>query len=224
MSQYRPTERTRLRRLPDRAVYDRAQVAALLDQGFVCHVGFVVDEQPYVIPTIYVRCGNELYLHGSAASRMLRSVRAGIPVCITVTHVDGLVLARSVFHHSVNYRSVVILGTALEVTDPDERLRALEALVEHVVPGRWHDARPPSAQELKATLVIRVALEEVSAKIRSGPPVDDTDDYRLDCWAGEIPLHTAPGSARPDPRLNAGVQLPDYVRDYRWPPGPVSAS
>ena len=181
MSQFQPTERTRLRRLPDRGVYDQDQVAAILDEGFICHVGFGVDHQPYVIPTIYVRCGEQLYLHGSAASRMLRSVREGIPVCVTVTHVDGLVLARSAFNHSVNYRSVVILGTAVEVTDPDERMQALEAFVEHLIPQRWQDIRTPSTQELKATMVLRVALEEVSAKVRTGPPHDNEEDYQLDC-------------------------------------------
>lgn len=222
MSQFQPTERTRLRRLPDRGVYDQAQVAAILDEGFICHVGFGVDGQPYVIPTIYVRCGDRLYLHGSAASRMLRSVREGIPVCVTVTHVDGLVLARSAFNHSVNYRSVVILGTAVEVTDPDERMQALEAFVEHLIPQRWQDIRGPSTQELKATMVLRVALEEVSAKVRTGPPHDDEEDYQLDCWAGEIPLQTAPQAGAPDPRLDAEIPVPDYVRNYRWPLRPVA--
>ena len=222
MSQFQPTERTRLRRLPDRGVYDQAQVAAILDEGFICHVGFAVDGQPYVIPTIYVRCDDTLYLHGSAASRMLRSVREEIPVCITVTHVDGLVLARSAFNHSVNYRSVVILGTAVEVTEPDERVQALEALVEHLIPQRWQDVREPSEQELKATMVIRVPLEEVSAKVRTGPPHDDEEDYQLDCWAGEIPLYTAPQAGVPDPRLAASIAVPEYVQNYQWPLGPVS--
>lgn len=222
MSQFQPTDRTRLRRLPDRGVFEQDQVAAILDEGFLCHVGFVVDGQPYVIPTIYVRCDQQLYLHGSAASRMLRSVQEGIPVCITVTHVDGLVLARSAFNHSVNYRSVVILGTADEVTDPDERLRALEALVEHLIPQRWHDVRAPSPQELRATMVIRVPLEEVSAKVRTGPPHEDEEDYQRSCWAGEIPLHTAPQAAVPDPRLDTGIAVPEYVQHYQWPLGPVS--
>ena len=222
MSQFQPTERTRLRRLPDRGVYDQDQVAAILDEGFICHVGFGVDHQPYVIPTIYVRCGEQLYLHGSAASRMLRSVREGIPVCVTVTHVDGLVLARSAFNHSVNYRSVVILGTAVEVTDPDERMQALEAFVEHLIPQRWQDIRTPSTQELKATMVLRVALEEVSAKVRTGPPHDNEEDYQLDCWAGEIPLQTHIQAALPDPRLDAAIATPEYVQNYEWPLGPVA--
>ncbi len=222
MSQFQPTERTRLRRLPDRGVYDQDQVAAILDEGFICHVGFGVEGQPYVIPTIYVRCGDQLYLHGSAASRMLRSVREGIPVCVTVTHVDGLVLARSAFNHSVNYRSVVILGTAVEVTDPDERMQALEAFVEHLIPQRWQDIRVPSTQELKATMVLRVALEEVSAKVRTGPPHDNEEDYQLGCWAGEIPLQTNIQAVVPDPRLDAGVATPEYVQNYEWPLGPVS--
>lgn len=222
MSQFQATERTRLRRRPERGVYDQAQVAAILDEGFICHVGFGVDGQPYVIPTIYVRSGDTLYLHGSAASRMLRAVREGIPVCITVTHVDGLVLARSAFNHSVNYRSVVILGTAVDVSDPDERVQALEAFVEHLIPHRWQDIRAPSTQELKATLVLRVSLEEVSAKVRTGPPHDDEEDYQLDCWAGEIPLHTAPQAGVPDPRLDAEIPVPEYVQNYQWPLRPVT--
>ena len=222
MSQFQPTERTRLRRLPDRGVYDQDQIAAILDEGFICHVGFGVDDRPYVIPTIYVRCGDQLYLHGSAASRMLRSVREGIPVCVTVTHVDGLVLARSAFNHSVNYRSVVILGTAVEVTDPDERIQALEAFVEHLIPQRWQDIRTPSTQELKATMVLRVALEEVSAKVRTGPPHDNEEDYQLDCWAGEIPLQTHTQAVVPDPRLDAAIATPEYVQNYQWPLGPVA--
>ena len=222
MPQYQRTERTRLRRLPDRGVFEQAEVADILDGGFICHVGFTVDGQPYVIPTIYVRIADTLYLHGSAAGRMLRSVREGIPVCITVTHVDGLVLARSALNHSVNYRSVVILGTAVEVTAPDERLQVLEALVEHLIPQRWQDIREPSAQELKATMVVRVPLEEVSAKVRTGPPHDYEEDYQLDCWAGEIPLHTSPQTAVPDPRLDAKTIAPDYIQNYQWPLRPVS--
>lgn len=217
MQHFPPTERTTVRRMPKRASYDRATVEAILDESPICHVGFVVDGQPYVIPTLYTRVGNRLYFHGSAASRMLCSLREGIPVCITVTLLDGLVLARSAFHHSMNYRSVVILGTAVEVTDRAERLAALKAIVEHVVPNRWEDVRWPSEQELKATLVLSLPLEEVSAKVRTGPPVDDEEDYQLGCWAGEIPLRLIPQAPVPDPRLHPATVPPAYVRDYRRP-------
>src|SRR5213594_2781402 len=184
MAELSPTPRTRVRRLPNRASYDRTTIHAILDEGLVCHLGFVHDGQPFVLPTTYARVDDALYLHGSAASRMLRGLRDGIPVCVTVTLLDGLVYARSAFHHSMNYRSVVILGTATEVREPAERLAALEAIVEHVVPGRWHEVRPPSAQELKATMVLRVPIAEASAKVRTGGPLDDADDMGLPCWAG----------------------------------------
>ena len=215
MLQFETTERTRVRRMPQRASYDAAVVEAILAEGLYCHVGFSVDGQPYVIPTIYARIEDRLYIHGSAASRMLRTIGERMPVCVTVTLLDGLVLARSTFHHSMNYRSVVILGEAAEVTDPDEKMTALKALVDHVMVGRWEDVRQPSPQELKATSVIRVPLEEVSAKIRSGPPVDDEEDYLLDCWAGEVPLRLVPQPPVADPQLRAGIALPAYAKDYR---------
>ncbi len=186
-----PSERTRLRRLPQRGSYERGTIDAILDEGLVCHVGFVAEGQPYVIPTTYARVGDQLYVHGSAASRMLRAI-SGAPVCVTVTLLDGLVLARSAFHHSMNYRSVVVLGRAVEVTDAAERLAALEAIVEHMQPGRWSEVRPPSAQELRATSVLRLPIDECSAKIRSGGPIDDEADLALDCWAGVIPLRLQP--------------------------------
>jgi nitroimidazol reductase NimA-like FMN-containing flavoprotein (pyridoxamine 5'-phosphate oxidase superfamily) len=192
-------------------------VEAILDEAFFCHVGFVVDGQPYVIPTIHARVGDCVYIHGSAASRMLRSVRGGIPVCVTVTILDGLVFARSAFHHSMNYRSVVILGTATEVVDPDEKNEALKAIVEHVAPKRWDDVRWPNVQELKATSVLRLPLEEVSAKIRTGPPIDDEEDYQVPCWAGELPLRLVPQKPIADPKLNPSTLLPQYVREYRRP-------
>ncbi len=201
--------------MPKRASYDVAVVEAILSEGLYCHVGFSVDGQPYVIPTIYAHIEDRLYLHGSAASRMLRTIGAGIPVCVTVTLLDGLVLARSTFHHSMNYRSVVILGQATEVTDPDEKEAALKAIVDHVMVGRWDDVREPSPQELKATSVIRVLLEEVSAKIRTGPPVDDEEDYQLDCWAGELPLRLVPQPPVADPQLRAGIVVPAYAKNYR---------
>ena len=215
MPQFEKTERTRIRRMPKRASYDVAVVEAILAEGLYCHVGFSVDGQPYVIPTIYARIEDHLYLHGSAASRMLGAIGGRMPVCVTVTLLDGLVLARSGFHHSMNYRSVVVLGQATEVTDPDEKMAALKAIVDHVMVGRWEDVREPSTQELKATSVIRVPLEEVSAKIRTGPPVDDEEDYQLDCWAGEVPLRLVPEQPAADPQLRAGIALPAYAKNYK---------
>ena len=217
MQHFHPTERTTPGRYPNRASYDRAVIEAILDEGLFCHVGFTVDDQPYVIPTIHARVGDRLYLHGSAASRMLRSLCDGIPVCVTVTLLDGLVLARSAFHHSMNYRSVVVLGTAVEVTDRAEQLVALKAIVEHVVPNRWEDVRWPNEQELKATTVLRLPLEEVSAKVRTGPPIDDKADYQLGCWAGELPLRLTPQAVVPDHRLDPKITPPAYILDYRRP-------
>ena len=214
MASFPATERTTVRRMPKRASYEQAVVEAILDEGLICHVGFVVDGQPYVIPTIHARVGDRLYIHGSAASRMLRAVQEGIPVCVTVTVLDGLVLARSAFHHSLNYRSVMILGTAVEVTEQTERLAALKAVVEHVVPQRWADVRWPSEQELKATLVLKLPIAEVSAKVRTGPPLDDEGDYQLPCWAGEVPLRLVAQMPVPDPRLDPQTVPPTYVRDY----------
>jgi nitroimidazol reductase NimA-like FMN-containing flavoprotein (pyridoxamine 5'-phosphate oxidase superfamily) len=212
-----PTERTTLERLPKRGVYERAAIHAILDEALWCHVGFVADGQPFVIPTIHARVGERLYVHGSAASRMLRTLGAGVPVCVTVSLLDGLVLARSAFHHSMNYRSVVVLGTALEVTGREEKAEALEAIVEHVVPGRSADARGPSELELNATTVLRLPLAEASAKVRTGPPLDDEEDYALPCWAGVLPLRLVAGEAQADPRLPAGVPVPAYVAEYRRP-------
>lgn len=217
MSQFVPTERTTLQRRPTRGSYDRPTVEAILDEGLYCHVGFVVDTQPYVIPTIHARIADRLYIHGSSASRMLRTLKKGVPMCVTVTILDGLVLARSAFHHSMNYRSVVILGTAQEVADLAEKNEALQAIVEHVAPQRWNDVRRPTTQELKATSVLRLPLEEVSAKIRTGPPIDDEEDYQLSCWAGEIPLSLTPQPLIPDPRLPVSTPIPTYLREYRRP-------
>jgi nitroimidazol reductase NimA-like FMN-containing flavoprotein (pyridoxamine 5'-phosphate oxidase superfamily) len=214
MSEFTPTERTQVKRLPKRGKYDRETVYAILDAGFVCHVGFSVDGQPYVIPTNYGRAGDTLYLHGSAASRMLRTLSGGVPVCVTVTHVDGLVLARSAFHHSVNYRSVVILGTARLVEDPAEKMAALRIFTEHVLKGRWDDVRQPTEQELKATMVLALPLEEVSAKVRTGGPVDDEADYALPVWAGVLPLETVPQPPQPDARLKSDTPLPAYLKNY----------
>ena len=201
-------------RLPKRGAYDRETVYKILDEAFVCHVGFVVEGQPYVIPTNFGRAGDTLYLHGSAASRMLRTLSEGVPVCVTVTLVDGLVLARSAFHHSVNYRSVVVLGTAKLVSDPAEKMEALRLFTEHIMKGRWDGIRQPNEQELKATSVLALPLEEASAKIRTGGAVDEEEDYSLPVWAGVLPLPVTPGAPIPDSRLNAGTPVPSNVARY----------
>lgn len=209
-----PTARTRLVREAHRAVYDREAVYRILDEGFLCHVGFSVDGQPFVIPTSYGRKDASLYIHGSAASRMLREMKDGVPVCITVTLLDGLVLARSVFNHSMNYRSVVILGKATLVDDPEERLAALRVLSEHILPSRWDDARQPNERELKATSVLRVPIEEFSAKVRTGPPIDDEEDYSFPTWAGVVPLEMVAGAPIDDARLDPAREVPAYVKHY----------
>jgi nitroimidazol reductase NimA-like FMN-containing flavoprotein (pyridoxamine 5'-phosphate oxidase superfamily) len=214
MSEFTPTERTQIKRLPKRGKYDRETVYSILDSGFVCHVGFIADGQPYVIPTNYGRSGDTLYLHGSAASRMLRTLSEGVPVCVTVTHVDGIVLARSAFHHSVNYRSVVILGTARVVEDPAEKMEALRIFTEHVLKGRWEEIRWPNEQEMKGTTVLALPLEEVSAKVRTGGPVDDEADYALPVWAGVLPLETVAKAPQPDARLKSDTPLPAYLKNY----------
>ncbi|HYR56224.1 MAG TPA: pyridoxamine 5'-phosphate oxidase family protein [Myxococcaceae bacterium] len=214
---FSPTDRTTLRRFPKRGNYQREVVEAILDEGLTCHLGFVVDEQPYVIPTTHARCGDRLYVHGAAAGRMLRTLKEGAPVCVTVTLLDGLVLARSAFHHSMNYRSVVVLGVATEVAEAGEKKAALEAIVEHVLPGRAAQVRPPSESELKSTTVLSIPLREVSAKIRTGPPLDDESDYGWPCWAGEIPLRLAASPPVADPRLDPRTVVPGYAKDYQRP-------
>ena len=211
---YSPTARTRVTREPERGVYDRAAAYQVLDEAFICHVGFVVDNQPFVIPTGFGRSGDNLYIHGSAASRMLRNLDQGIAVCVTVTLLDGLVLARSIFNHSMNYRSVVVLGTAVAVEDPGEKLQALRALSEHILPGRWKESRQPNERELKATLVMRLPITEFSAKVRTGPPIDNEEDYAFPTWAGVVPLQTVAGSPIKDPKLDPKTLVPDYVRSY----------
>jgi uncharacterized protein len=209
-----PSPRTRLVREADRAVYDRAAAYKILDEGFICHLGFVADGQPFVIPTSYGRVDDNLYIHGSAASRMLRRIDEGIAVCLTVTLLDGLVLARSIFNHSMNYRSVVILGAAHAVTDAKEKLDALRLLSEHILPGRWAESRQPNEKELKATLVMRLPIEEFSAKVRQGPVVDDEEDYAFRTWAGVIPLTMVAGEPIDDARLLPDVKAPQYARAY----------
>jgi hypothetical protein len=211
-----PSSRARVRRGHDRAVYDRAAIEAILDAALVCHLGFEHEGQPFVIPTLHARIADRLYVHGSSASRAVRSVAAGIPACATVTLVDGIVLARSVFEHSINYRSVVVLGTATAVVEPDEKLAALEAFTEKLLPGRWADARRPSRRELKATGVLSLPLDESSAKVRVGPPDDGASpDAELDVWAGVIPLVTKALAPIPDPVLRPGIPVPQYARRYR---------
>lgn len=209
------TKRTRLKRIPKRGHFDRETINAILDEGFFCHVGFVVDGQPFVIPTGFARLGDDLVIHGSAASRMMRNLAQGIDVCVTVTLVDGLVLARSAFHHSVNYRSVVILGKAEVVTESKEKNKALEAFTEHIIRGRWADGRWPSELELKATTVLKLTISEASAKIRTGDPVDDDEDYAMDVWAGVLPLKIQAGTPVNDTKLRPGIDVPEHVRNYK---------
>jgi uncharacterized protein len=207
--------RTRVRRVPDRGRYDRETIDAILDETLVSHVGIVHDGAPVVIPTLHARLGDRLYLHGSAASRLLRALERGAEVCATATLIDGLVLARSAFHHSVNYRSVVVFGTARLVEPEQERLRALELFTEKLVPGRWPDVRPPTRQELKGTKVLSLPLDEASAKVRTGPPVDDDEDYELPVWAGVLPMSTVVHEPEPDPRLDPAVEMPAHVARWR---------
>lgn len=208
------TERTTVKRLPKRGVYDRELVYGILDEGFICHVSFAVDGQPFVIPTGYARVDDQFYIHGSQVSRMLRTLAQGVDVCVAVTLIDGLVLARSAFHHSINYRSVVIFGRASLIEDKNSKLAALRAFSEHVIPGRWDEVRQPTEQELKATTVLSLPLIEVSAKVRTGPPLDDEEDYELNVWAGVIPLRLVAEEPVPDPRLPAQVELPPHARNY----------
>ncbi|MGH9119166.1 MAG: pyridoxamine 5'-phosphate oxidase family protein [Acidimicrobiales bacterium] len=204
--------RTKIRRLPERGRYERSDAEAVLDACLICHLGFVVDDRPIVIPTIQARDGDVVYVHGSVASRVLRTMKGGADVCLTATIVDGLVLARSAFHHSINYRSVVVLGRATEVVERPRKLRALEVITNHVLDGRWDDVRRPTEKELRATSVLALPLQEASVKVRSGPPSDDDADYELPVWAGVLPLSMVAGAPMPDPRLAPGVDLPATVR------------
>lgn len=209
-----PTPRVRVRRAPKRAVYDHERIHAILDEAIFCHVGFVCDGQPYVIPTLHARVGDVVYLHGSTASRMVRTLAAGAQCALTVTLLDGIVLARSAFHHSANYRSVTVLGRAALVTSADERLRALRAFTDQLVPGRWEHVRPPSAKELKGTQVLALSLDEAAAKVRTGPPVDDDEDMGRDVWAGVLPLALEVSDPRPDPKLAGGIAVPEHVTGW----------
>jgi nitroimidazol reductase NimA-like FMN-containing flavoprotein (pyridoxamine 5'-phosphate oxidase superfamily) len=209
-----PTLRTTVKRRAQRGVYEHATILRILDEGLVCHMGFVADGQPFVLPTAYARIDDALYLHGSPSNRMLRAGKSGLGLCVTVTLLDGLVLARSAFHHSMNYRSVVLLGTALEVDDLEEKRAAFRALVEHVVPGRYAGVRAPTDDEIRGTLVLRLPITEGSAKIRSGPPIDDESDYGWPVWAGVIPLALRPGTPTSDPRLDPERGVPTYASAY----------
>ncbi len=209
-----PTPRTQVKRVPQRASYDRQQVYDILDEGLVCHLGFVVEGQPFVIPTAYGRLDDQVYIHGSPASRMLTSLEQGVAVCLTVTLLDGLVLARSAFHHSMNYRSVVLFGTASRVDDADEKMIALKAFTDHVVRDRWDDVRPPNRQELAGTLVLALPIAEASAKVRTGPPLDAAEDYALPVWAGEIPLGLTAAAPVTDPKCSPDLALPGYATQY----------
>jgi nitroimidazol reductase NimA-like FMN-containing flavoprotein (pyridoxamine 5'-phosphate oxidase superfamily) len=221
MSHLQSTPRTQVKRIPKRGVYDREAIYSILDEALICHVGFTLPEdaggpaQPFVIPTGFARCGDTLYVHGSAASRMLKALSGGIPACVTVTLMDGLVLARAAFHHSMNYRSVVMLGIARLVEDAEEKLAALEAFTNHMMPGRWSDVRKPNESELKATSVLALSLDEVSAKVRTGPPIDEDEDYQLPIWAGVLPLRLAASDAETDPRCLPGLEPPASVRATR---------
>ena len=212
------TQRTTLKRLPQRGSFERRQINEILDEAFICHVGFVVNGQPFVIPTGYARVGDTLIVHGSQASRMLRQLEQGIDVCVTVTLIDGLVLARSAFHHSMNYRSVVVFGRATVIEEREEKIAALEALSEHMIPGRWNEVRGPNERELQLTTVLSIPLNEASAKIRTGPPVDDEEDYELPVWAGVVPIQMVANEPIADPRLTANIPTPTHATEYQRSP------
>ena len=209
-----PTARTQVRRHRERGAYDRDLIHSILDEALICHVGFVVDGQPFVIPTIHARIGDRLYIHGSAGSRMLKVLKQGSPVCVTATLIDGLVLARSAFHHSMNYRSVLVFGQATEVVEPEEKRRAFDAIVNHVCPGRAAEVRPPDERETQATTLLTLPIQEASAKVRSGPPVDAEEDYALPLWAGVVPLKLQPQAAIADTRVRQGTPISDSVATY----------
>lgn len=208
------TDRNTIKRAPKRGHYDRELVYQILDEGLICHVGFVVDGQPFVIPTAYGRVADKLYIHGSPASRMLKTLQDGVEVCVTVTLLDGLVLARSAFHHSMNYRSVVIFGTAIKIEDEAEKLAALKAFTEHIVPKRWQEVRSPNPQEMLGTLVLALPINEASAKMRTGDSLDDEEDDRLPVWAGTIPLQLVANTPIPDSRLPSKIAIPENARTY----------
>ncbi len=209
-----PTEKSKIKRLPKRAVYDFKKISKILDDSFVCHIGFSINDQPFVIPTCYGRKEDEIFFHGSKGSRMLEHIKTGVEICITITLLDGIVLSRSAFHHSINYRSVVLFGNAKELTNPKEKTKALKIITEHIIPGRWKDVRKPNEKELNATSVFSLKINEASAKVREGGPVDDKKDMDLNVWAGVLPLKIIPGKPVNDPKLNGNILLPDYIKGY----------
>jgi uncharacterized protein len=212
-----PSQRATVKRLPNRGVYERTTIDEILDEGLICHVGFSANGQTFVLPTIHVRVGDRVYLHGSPASRLLQALAKGAEACLTVTLVDGLVLARSAMHHSMNYRSVVLFGTASVVEDEAQKLAVLQALTDHLIPGRWADVRVPTQQELRQTLVLAIPIQEASAKVRTGTPIDDEPDYDLSIWAGVIPLRLSAADAVADPKLKPGIEPPAYAMNYAGP-------
>lgn len=212
MSDFPKTERNQVRRVAKRGKYDRETIYKILDEGFVCHVGFLIDEQTFVIPTLYARVDNSIIIHGSHISRMLKNIEKGVKVCVTVTLIDGLVLARSAFHHSMNYRSVMVFGTGKLIEDEAEKLSALKAVSDNLLPKRWEDSREPTENELNITSVIKIEIEEASAKIREGDPVDDIKDYELPIWAGVLPFETKIGEPIADAKLDKYIELPDYLK------------
>ena len=211
---FEKSARNRVRRIPDRGQYNKDEIYPIVDQAMICHVGIVQDRQPFVIPTLHARRGDEILLHGASTSRLMKHVEAGEPVCITITHTDGIVLARSVFHHSINYRSAVLFGTGYLVTETDAKAAALKSFTERIMPGRWDDARQPTPNELKATSVVAVTIDSASAKVRVGPPGDDEEDYALPIWAGVVPLTQGVDAPVADPRLTDGIEVPGYISEY----------
>ena len=214
MSQTPPTDRTRVRRLPERGAYDQTTIYSILDEGLICHVGIVVDGRPVVIPMAYARAGDKLVIHGFGGSRLMNALKNGADVCVEVTHLDALVLARSAFHHSMNYRSVIVFGRATTIEGDDAKNAAFHEFFEHLMPGRWDDVRKPNAKELAQTAVIELSLAEASAKIRTGPPGDDDEDYGLPIWAGLLPLTVSAGPPEDDPKLGTGIDRPAYLDDH----------
>ena len=215
MTEFPQTAQNRVRRMPTRGAYDKATIYPIVDEALICHVGLIEAEQPVVIPTLHARDGDQILLHGATTSRLLRYAATGAPLCITVTLVDGLVLARSIFHHSINYRSAVLFGRGVLIEGEAAKMAALERFTEKLIPGRWDDARMPNAVELKATSVVAVTIESASAKIRTGPPKDDEEDYALSVWAGVLPLHQSVGEPLPDPAARTEIRVPDYIVNYR---------
>ena len=215
MEELKKTIRTKVNRVPKRAVYNKETIYKILDETFICQVAFKIDEQVFIIPTAYGRKGDKIFIHGSNKSRMLNSIKSGVDICINVTLIDGIVAARSIFHHSINYRSVIIFGKGKEIIEPDDKKRALRIITEHIIPGRWDDARQPNEKELEITSVFEFKIDEASAKIRTGPPADEKEDYNLNVWAGVIPLKTVIENPIRDEKLNEDISIPDYIKNYK---------